>query len=534
MQRGLDGVTAGVRFLARGTRRLAITLAIGFALLAAALGAAWWMARQQDETLARTARSMVTGNIETFADAARTQALDYSVWDDAYDAMAAGNLDWLIRNVGSSIGLGTYQMAVAVLPSGEKVGFEPETTVPIEQVVDPEAITGISATLDAVPIGIRSAPVAFAVSDGELWLLVASRVVPQNRELPADIRNDAVPRLIFGYRVADTLLSQISRLHMLQDFAVSDAPPAVGQDGAPLLGAGGEPVAWFTWTALAPGHAVLRAFLGPLALLAVAVAVGAVLAFRELLRSARRLEEALARAHAADQTKTEFLSNVSHELRTPLGGIIGLGQLLQMHDLDADAREMVDLLLASAHTQLHMVNSLLDISRIETGSIQLGRAPFDPATVVEETTRLAAPDIVAKGLALSVTIAPDTRRSVLGDAHAFRQIVTNLVGNAAKFTSDGQIGVRLDTAPDALVLAVSDTGIGIAPADHRRIFERFVQLDGSPSRRGGGAGLGLAITGALVELMGGAITVDSEPGAGSTFTVRLPAIPAPASAAEAA
>ena len=137
--------------------------------------------------------------------------------------------------------------------------------------------------------------------------------------------------------------------------------------------------------------------------------------------------------------------------------------------------------------------------------------------------RLIAPDIEEKRLALHVAIAPDTRRPVLGDVLAFRQIATNLIGNALKFTDSGSIIVELGTSGSgALILTVSDTGMGIDPAEHERIFERFVQVDGAATRRLGGAGLGLAITHALVELMGGSIRVTSALGAGATFTVELP------------
>jgi signal transduction histidine kinase len=257
--------------------------------------------------------------------------------------------------------------------------------------------------------------------------------------------------------------------------------------------------------------------------LMLAVAVFAVTVSRELVRSAWRLEAALAQVRAADRMKTEFLANVSHELRTPLTGVIGIAQLLQLREQEPEGREMVETLLASAHAQLELVNRLLDIGRIESGAMQVDRLPFDPAAVLDATARLIAPDAARKGLALTVTIAPGARRAVLGDALAFRQIAANLIGNAVKFTDRGRIAVELGTGENgALTLVVADTGAGIDLVDQQRIFERFVQVDGSATRRVGGAGLGLAIVGAIVELMGGGIRVASVPGEGSTFTVTLP------------
>ena len=301
-----------------------------------------------------------------------------------------------------------------------------------------------------------------------------------------------------------------------------------------LDGVDGRPLAWVSWTSPTPGRAMLRATLWPLVGLMAAVVVIVLLVSRELVGSARRLEGALAQARAADHTKTEFLSNVSHELRTPLNGVIGVAQLLQLREQEPEARHMLEILLASARSQLQLVNGLLDIARIESGSMTLEQAPFDPAAVLEDTVRLIAPEIEEKRLALRVAVAPAARRPVLGDALAFRQIATNLIGNALKFTESGGIGVELRIGDaGALILAVSDTGLGIDPSEHARIFERFVQVDGAATRRVGGAGLGLAITRALVELKGGSIRVTSALGKGSTFTVELPlpALDAMASAA---
>lgn len=529
-----NAADGGVQFSARFSRQLSIALAVGALLLATSLAAAWWIARWQDAAVRETLRGSVLGSIESFTGAARTSILDYAVWDDAFARIGAGDMDWMARNIGASIGLGTFQMAVVVRPDAPPVSFDAEgNPQPASGVIEPALLAELDAALDGTPLDARAVAPVFARSGGEAWFFAVTRVVPQTTSLPPGTVDAELSRLVIGYRVAETLMKELGNFHMLQDLAISPTPPTAGQDGAPLPGLDRAPASWLTWHAPAPGHAVLRAFLLPLAALMVALGAVGLLVMRELVRSARTLEAALVKARAADVAKTEFLSNVSHELRTPLGGIIGLAQLLQMHELDDEAREMVDLLLASAHTQLHMVNGLLDIARIETGAVQLSAAPFEPATVIEETARLVAPDIAAKGNDIAVHIDPAARHTVLGDAQAFRQIATNLLGNAAKFTDRGRIDVRL--GPDAagrLVLAIADTGIGIDPADHRRIFERFVQVDGSATRQVGGAGLGLAITAALVELMGGTIRVESAVGSGSTFIVSLP-LPALATGAPA-
>ena len=213
---------------------------------------------------------------------------------------------------------------------------------------------------------------------------------------------------------------------------------------------------------------MLKAALGPLVALMLVVGSVALLVSRELVRSARRLESALAQVRAADRVKTEFLGNVSHELRTPLNGVIGMAQLLQMREQDPEAREMLDILLASARSQLELVNRLLDIAQIETGAMRLDRTPFDPAAALEETVRLMAPEVARKGLTLRVAIAPEARRPALGDALAFRQIAANLLGNALKFTDSGRIAVELGLGEGgALTLVVADTGARHRPGRAR-------------------------------------------------------------------
>jgi signal transduction histidine kinase len=265
-----------------------------------------------------------------------------------------------------------------------------------------------------------------------------------------------------------------------------------------------------------------------LALSAVGIggpAVALVALVRTLRGKNRHLDAERRRAEAADRAKTEFLANVTHELRTPLNGVLGIAELLEAQDLDEEGREMLELLRASAAGQAALVDELLDITKIESGDLRLRAEPFDPEAALRDVVSMMRPLAAAKGLALRLEADPSAGRLVVGDGGAFGRVCTNLIGNAVKFTRRGAVEVVLELheAPggSAIRLAVTDTGPGIAEADQSRIFERFVQVDGSLSRAGEGTGLGLAISRALVELMGGAIRVDSAPGRGATFEVML-------------
>jgi len=260
----------------------------------------------------------------------------------------------------------------------------------------------------------------------------------------------------------------------------------------------------------------------------------------DIERKNRDLAQAVQVSQEATKLKSQFLANVSHEIRTPMNGVLGMTELLLESELTVEQRDYAETAFRSAEALLDIIDSILDLSKIEAGKLQLEALDFSPAEVLHDVLKLVSGRARSKGLKVAAKVSDEAHRQLRGDPVRLRQVLLNLVVNAIKFTERGEVSVEVGVVDSSdhgvhLLFEVLDTGIGLTPDAQARLFQPFVQADGSITRKYGGTGLGLAICKQLIEMMGGRVGVDSQPGQGSRFwftarfqRARAPEIPAAA------
>ncbi len=317
-----------------------------------------------------------------------------------------------------------------------------------------------------------------------------------------------------GSYVARSQVDRVSRIHAFRRLEGHPLIVVVGVDEAEAM------------LEVESRIRVYRGFAALASTVIVLFALAATLMLRRQRAISARLEASQARAEEASRLKTEFLASMSHELRTPLNGIIGYAEFLHDGAPPGREREFASVIMKSGQHLLELVNSILDLSKVEAGRLELVPTEVPVRALIEEAAAAHRPGALARGLALVVEVDPAVPRTVRCDRMRVLQVLNNLLHNAVKFTDRGQVTLRAAPVAGGLAFDVIDTGSGIAPEFQAVLFEKFRQADDFVTRRHGGTGLGLALSRELAGLMGGSLSVRSAVGAGSTFTFVMPNVPA--------
>ena len=383
-----------------------------------------------------------------------------------------------------------------------------------------EAARGPMAKGDPrVPVPIRDQ--AIVRSGNDRFIITADLVQPDNSIGAAPSRRGAI--LLAGQRIDSIFLHRIEQQYLIHDLRMVP----VDQRGRPgelsfLVGDAKDPASFrLAWTRNSPTAKLLMTAGPPLLMVVLALASAPLMVMVSDRRN-RKLTTTAEAARLASHAKSSFLATMSHEIRTPMNGILGMARIMKGSALADEQRERLDIILESSEALIAILNNALDLSKIESGKLELENEPFALDELVQAARNAFSAIAIQQALDLTVQVAPAAAATFRGDAHRIRQILHNLLSNAIKFTQQGGIVLKVDVSDGLAEIIVSDTGCGIAPDRIDRLFEKFVQEDASTTRRYGGSGLGLAICKELAQAMGGTVRVTSEPGQGTTFTVTLP------------
>ncbi|MGD9967633.1 MAG: ATP-binding protein [Hyphomonadaceae bacterium] len=498
------------------------------------------LARDQDRIFEENSRRLVASAVDGRSRALASITLDYANWDAAYQAVARGwDQQWVEGNLYSSV---ADSMLVFRADGDVRYAWYGPAAASMEAAIAAQAVRAAIATPELRELsGARdvadTVARTYALADGQFVLVALAPVTREDNTERVASRERSDTYLALIDVVSADELSEMGTALALGDVAFTPAGGALAPDRIALdfVAPGAAAAGALTWPNQHRGLAAFQRQIGPVVLALLIIGLFAVLMARLIVA---RQVRAMAHAHAAlesSRLKSEFLTRVSHELRTPLNAVIGYAEIIQEEHEESGLRDDCNRIIAAARHLGHLLNDIFDQSRLDAGRIKINKEVLPVAGLLAELQGLVRPAAKANNVALDFAPSPHAVFAV-ADHMRLRQCLLNLVGNAIKFAPDGHVTVksRAATIGDRamVVFDIADDGIGIAKNELENLFRPFSQANAGISMRFGGTGLGLSISRDLARAMGGDITLTSEAGAGSTFSLSVPA--ATASAVKAA
>jgi signal transduction histidine kinase/CheY-like chemotaxis protein len=515
---------------------MAIAIAVTLIVLAACGGLIYYASIGVNHITEARETRLMGRSVERRLERLKEDVASVAVWSDAYD-FTARRFDpvWAHINYGAyfhqylhhdvSVVLDAHDRPLYASIGGERVAAAElapfiDAVRPVLAAIRRQSDQKTAAAPEALAFDRVAATEAAVRVGSRVFLVSASTVVPE----PAyakPLLSDRDPVIISAVEVDADYLAALDEDYGLKQARLWPAGEKVAPT-VPLPGVDGAPVAAIGWSPERPGVGVYREAIWPIAAVGLLVLAAVAFMILRMRRLAHEVELARARAEAGDRAKSDFIANMSHEIRTPLNGVLGMAQALEGQNLGMEQRACVKVIRDSGSALLGVLNDMLDLSKIEAGKLEIVETHFRLDELSQGVCANFAEAAAAKDLELSVHCDEAAIGFWTGDAMRIRQVLTNLVSNAVKFTASGSVTLLTQATEGGVRFSAIDTGIGVTEEQIPRLFDRFSQADVSTTRRYGGTGLGLSICRELVALMGGAMEVSSRIGEGSTFSVTLP------------
>lgn len=508
------------------SHRLLLGMIIGFSAVIAAVGlAVTLMAVQTDRQTADTSFKLAQISVAKFEAQLERQLREHLHQANLRASIKNGELEHFHEDAGPTTpSNGNIDPQEIIISDGASqfnwisggTKFSPQDLLPLN------LRRSLINRLDARDVTRKPVVLTYTMYEGELWLLGMTQITsPKETIINSE---DTTLFLVFGVHVSDQIHALVPKAYLWLDEA-SGIPK--GHVSFLLQGIDGNTLARVVWPTSHIGWASLTRALPVIILALVFIGFLVLFLFKSIRDYIFQLERGLRSAQKASKVKSHFLANISHELRTPMNAVIGLVSLLKRSKLDDDQKEMIEVIWESANAQMALLNDLTDISKIEANTLTLNCAPFEPVREIRSIVGLFKQQAHEKGIDLNFTLPDGSHPLAIGDSKAFRQVATNLVSNAVKFTDHGTVHVIVNLNCVAEVgmefeMIVTDTGSGIPDLQQAEIFKRFHRVEANLANSKDGSGLGLAICKALTDLMGGRIDLQSQLGKGSIFTLTIP------------